>query len=186
MLAGRPHEAVGNGSPRWMTAAPRKRAHRTRPTGRLTPIHGARPHARGRAQPGRNFPANRPATAAGDSEFMSASQHVAPKGRTIKLNSLAAAAAVVAIVSGFGLTHHGAAAAVQHAKPQSISQPAAARQVPAADPSLTWLGSAGGQAQVTFNNDVSTLAWALEAESKAPTVANHLVFESDARVVRTP
>jgi hypothetical protein len=36
MLAGRPHEAVGNGSPRWMTAAPRKRAHRTRPTGRLT------------------------------------------------------------------------------------------------------------------------------------------------------
>jgi hypothetical protein len=25
MLAGRPHEAVGNGSPRWMTAAPRKR-----------------------------------------------------------------------------------------------------------------------------------------------------------------
>ena len=38
MLAGRPHEAVGNGSPRWMTAAPCKRAHRTRPTGRLTPI----------------------------------------------------------------------------------------------------------------------------------------------------
>src|SRR5438876_2037238 len=38
MLAGRPHEAVGNGSPRWMTAAPRKRAHRTRPTGRLTPF----------------------------------------------------------------------------------------------------------------------------------------------------
>ena len=37
MLAGRPHEAAGNGSPRWMTAAPRKRAHRTRPTGRLTP-----------------------------------------------------------------------------------------------------------------------------------------------------
>ena len=35
-LAGRPHEAVGNGSPRWMTVAPRKRAHRTRPTGRLT------------------------------------------------------------------------------------------------------------------------------------------------------
>ena len=37
MLAGRPHETVGNGSPRWMTAAPRERAHRTRPTGRLTP-----------------------------------------------------------------------------------------------------------------------------------------------------
>jgi len=38
MLAGRPHEAAGNGSPRWMTVAPRKRAHRTRPTGRLTPF----------------------------------------------------------------------------------------------------------------------------------------------------
>ena len=25
MLAGRPHEAVGNGSPRWMTVAPRER-----------------------------------------------------------------------------------------------------------------------------------------------------------------
>jgi hypothetical protein len=37
MLAGRPHEAVGNGSPRWMAVGPRKRAHRTRPTGRLTP-----------------------------------------------------------------------------------------------------------------------------------------------------
>ena len=40
MLAGRPHEAAGNGSPRWMTAAPRERAHRTRPTGRLTPPYG--------------------------------------------------------------------------------------------------------------------------------------------------
>ena len=39
MLAGRPHEAVGNGSPRWMTVAPRKRGHRTRPTGRLTPFY---------------------------------------------------------------------------------------------------------------------------------------------------
>src|SRR5580704_5997177 len=38
MLAGRPHEAAGNGSPRWMTAGPRKRVHRTRPTGRLTPL----------------------------------------------------------------------------------------------------------------------------------------------------
>ena len=38
MLAGRPHEAAGNGSPRWMIAAPREREHRTRPTGRLTPF----------------------------------------------------------------------------------------------------------------------------------------------------
>jgi hypothetical protein len=35
MLAGRPHEAAGNGSPRWMAAGPRERAHRTRPTGQL-------------------------------------------------------------------------------------------------------------------------------------------------------
>jgi hypothetical protein len=42
MLAGRPHEAAGNGSPRWMAAGPRKRVHRTRPTGRLA----RRPHFR--------------------------------------------------------------------------------------------------------------------------------------------
>jgi hypothetical protein len=35
MLAGRPHEAAGNGSPRWMAVGPRKRVHRTRPTGQL-------------------------------------------------------------------------------------------------------------------------------------------------------
>jgi hypothetical protein len=35
MLAGKPHEAVSNGSPRWMAAGPRKRVHRTRPTGQL-------------------------------------------------------------------------------------------------------------------------------------------------------
>src|ERR1039458_2316399 len=36
MLAGRPHEAVSNGSPRWMAVGPRlTRVHRTRPTGRL-------------------------------------------------------------------------------------------------------------------------------------------------------
>jgi hypothetical protein len=34
-LAGRPHEAAGNGSPRWMAAGPRERVHRTRPTGQL-------------------------------------------------------------------------------------------------------------------------------------------------------
>src|SRR5208282_3064081 len=56
---------------------------------------------------------------------------------------------------------------------------------PAADPSLGWLASAGGQAQVTFNTDVDTLAAALETEDHAPTVANHLTFEAAARVVRT-
>jgi hypothetical protein len=38
---------------------------------------------------------------------------------------------------------------------------------------------------VTFNDDVSTMAGDLEAESQSPTVANHLVFEADARAVRT-
>jgi hypothetical protein len=47
-----------------------------------------------------------------------------------------------------------------------------------------WLESAGGQAQMTFNDDVDSLAWALEIEDHSPTVANHLVFEADARVVR--
>jgi hypothetical protein len=50
---------------------------------------------------------------------------------------------------------------------------------------MAWLGSAGGQAQVTFNDDVATLAAALEVENYSPTVANHLVFEADARTVRT-
>ena len=47
MLAGRPHEAAGNGSPRWMTAASRQARHRTRPTGRLTPIHASELHGNG-------------------------------------------------------------------------------------------------------------------------------------------
>jgi hypothetical protein len=37
---------------------------------------------------------------------------------------------------------------------------------------------------VTFNDDVDVLAAALEIESHSPTVANHVVFEADARVVR--
>jgi len=35
MLAGRPHEAASNGSPRWMAAGQLRLVHRTRPTGRL-------------------------------------------------------------------------------------------------------------------------------------------------------
>ena len=61
---------------------------------------------------------------------------------------------------------------------------AASPSAPATDPALVWLASAGGQAQVTFNNDVDTLAGDLEIESHSPTVANHLIFEADARVVR--
>ena len=49
---------------------------------------------------------------------------------------------------------------------------------------MVWLESAGGQAQVTLNNQIATLAAALVTEDSAPTVANHLVFEADARTVR--
>jgi hypothetical protein len=54
-----------------------------------------------------------------------------------------------------------------------------------ADHALAWLESPGGQAQVTLNNDIDTLAADLQTESHAPTVANHLAFEADARTVRT-
>ncbi len=37
---------------------------------------------------------------------------------------------------------------------------------------------------MTFNDDVDTLAGDLEIESQSPTVANHLVFEADARGTR--
>jgi hypothetical protein len=101
----------------------------------------------------------------------------------MKLNSLATAAAAVAIVSGLGLTHHGAAAALHTAHSHRPAATVAAAPA-VTDASVTWLESAGGQAQVTFNNDVSTLAGSLEIEAHAPTAANHLTFEADARVVR--
>ena len=69
--------------------------------------------------------------------------------------------------------------ASRHASPHQTTTPTAS-----ADPSVAWLESAGGQAQVTFNDDVDTLAGDLATESQSPTVANHLVFEADARVVR--
>jgi hypothetical protein len=101
----------------------------------------------------------------------------------MKLNGLAAAAATVGILAGAGLTHHGAAAAL-HATHSHRPAATATQAAPAADASVIWLESAGGQAQVTFNNDVSTLAGDLEIEAHAPTVANHLAFEADARTVR--
>ena len=102
----------------------------------------------------------------------------------MKLNGLAAAAATVGILAGAGLTHHGAAAALHTAYSHTPAATVAAAPAAAADPSVLWLASAGGQAQVTFNNDVSILAGDLETEAHAPTVANHLAFEADARVVR--
>jgi hypothetical protein len=126
----------------------------------------------------------------------------------MKLNRIAAATAtaVVAIVSGVAVTQHGAVvvalsansqpvnehsaqshAAESHSHPVSLPSGrshSAASKSSSTDPSLAWLESPGGQAQVTFNNDVDIMAGDLETESHSPTVANHLVFEADARVVR--
>jgi hypothetical protein len=110
----------------------------------------------------------------------------------------AAAAAAIAILSGCATTHHAAAAPVTHTAithhaathKAAIAHTAATRKAPAArtttpaDPAVLWLASAGGQAQVTFNQEVDTMAGDLEIEAHAPTVANHLTFEADARTVR--
>ena len=116
-----------------------------------------------------------------------------------KPGSIIAAVAGIAVLSGFGLTHHHTATATHTATaavstmdqvshtPATAAHLAAVRPAahPAtADPSLVWLASAGGQAQVTFNNQVATLAADLEVENGSPTVANHLIFEADARAVR--
>ena len=125
-----------------------------------------------------------------------------------KPGSIIAAVAGIAVLSGFGLTHHHTATAthtatavastvhqVSHspkttaahltaARPAAHAAAHAAAHPAAADPSLVWLASAGGQAQVTFNNQVATLAADLEVENGSPTVANHLLFEADARAVR--
>ena len=93
-----------------------------------------------------------------------------------------AAAATAAIVSGCGVAHHDAVAVRHSDAPHSVSLDA--HTTHATDPALAWLESRGGQAQVIFNDDVDTLAADLETESHSPTVANHLVFEADARVVR--
>jgi hypothetical protein len=117
----------------------------------------------------------------------------------MKLNRIAAATAAAAaaavIVSGCGVAHHAAsglahpAASSQHSassKPAEVkARTDAFRRPVSVDPQLAWLESAGGQAQVTFNDAVDTLAMDLETESHAPTVANHLIFEADARVVRS-
>ena len=117
-----------------------------------------------------------------------------------KPGSIIAAVAGIAVLSGFGFTHHHTATAphaasaaastvhpVSHTPTATAAHLAAARPAAhpaAADPSLVWLASAGGQAQVTLNNQVATLAADLEVENGSPTVANHLLFEADARAVR--
>ena len=112
----------------------------------------------------------------------------------MRINRAVAAIAAVAIVSGCGVTHHDAVSVNHSAKNLTSSHKTSSRKASAqlvsenrpaaADPSLAWLESAGGQAQVTFNDDVDNLASALEIEDHSPTVANHLVFEADARIVR--
>ncbi len=99
----------------------------------------------------------------------------------MKPTRIAGALAAVALLSGCGLTHQTAAA---HPAQAHQARPGAQVAHLAADPALTWLDSPGGQAQVTFNQDVDTLAGALVIESHATTAANHLAFEADARTVR--
>jgi hypothetical protein len=105
----------------------------------------------------------------------------------MKLSRIAATVAVAAIVSGCGVTHHSATAAhttTPHAVATATTHLTVAVQS-AATPAMKWLASAGGQAQVTLNTEIATLAMALEVENYSDTVANHLVFEADARIVRT-
>lgn len=127
----------------------------------------------------------------------------------MKLNRIAAAtvataATAAAIFSGLALTQHSAVAVTLSADSRpvashsasshpasshpAISHPAsshaATKSSAPVDRSLAWLESRGGQAQVTFNNDVDILADDLRTEAASPTVANHLTFEADARVVR--
>ena len=103
----------------------------------------------------------------------------------MKLTRLAGALATAALlVSGCSLTTHHAAAPAPRT-PAARTEAAAPARALAADPSLRWLTSPGGQAQVTLNQDVDTLASALVIENQATTVANHLIFEAAARTVAT-
>jgi len=117
----------------------------------------------------------------------------------MKLNRIAAAAATTAAAiallgAAAAVTHHGSAPmtltadthpATTHSVTAHPSKPHTPARKPApADKSLAWLESPGGQAQVTLNTDIDTLALDLQIEAHAPTVANHLAFEADARTVR--
>lgn len=110
----------------------------------------------------------------------------------MKLSRIAAATAATAALStaaltGLALTSHPAAAATLTSAraTHAPARPAhTARHLAPVDPALAWLTSPGGQAQVTFNNDVDTLAGDLQIEAHSPTIANHLIFEADARAVR--
>ncbi len=103
----------------------------------------------------------------------------------MRITKAAATIAALALASGITATALTASHPASHqASTHRVSAQLVADAKPAADPSLGWLASAGGQAQVTFNTDVDTLAAALEVEDHAPTAANHLAFEAAARTVR--
>jgi hypothetical protein len=100
----------------------------------------------------------------------------------MRISKAAAASAALALASALTATHPASHPA---STPRVSVQLVADTKPAAADPSLAWLASAGGQAQVTFNTDVDNMAAALEVEDNSPTVANHLAFETAARTVRT-
>ena len=120
------------------------------------------------------------------------------RNRLTAAAAAAAAAAAIAILSGCAATHHAAAAPLTHtaathtaathtaATHHAASHKAATRTAATApaDPAVQWLASLGGQAQVTFNQDVDALAGDLEIEAHNDSIANHLAFEADARTVR--
>jgi hypothetical protein len=103
----------------------------------------------------------------------------------MKLNRLIATVATVALLSGCGFTYHAAAADPGTIRPAAVHLPAARPAAAPVDPGLAWLESAGGQAQVTLNDDMDTLAGALDIDNQSGTAANQLIFEADARAVRT-
>jgi hypothetical protein len=92
-----------------------------------------------------------------------------------------ALAATALLVSGCSLTTHHTTTPAPHT-PAARTQAAAPAHA-LIDPALRWLTSPGGQAQVTLNQDVDTLAGALVIENQATTAANHRTFEADARTV---
>jgi hypothetical protein len=109
----------------------------------------------------------------------------------MRISKAAAAIAALALASGITATaltatHPASTQAGTHqvSAPRASAQLVSATKRAPADPSLAWLASAGGQAQVTFNTDVDNMAAALEVEDHSPTVANHLAFEAAARTVR--
>jgi hypothetical protein len=102
----------------------------------------------------------------------------------MKLTRLAGALAATALlISGCSLTTHHTTTPTPHTPATRTHAAAPAHAL--TDPALRWLTSPGGQAQVTLNQDIDTLAGALVIENQATTAANHLTFEADARTVAT-